>query len=180
MKPSQSLRYNTINFSNISGCSVFLQVSNDRLRVSELIKTFWGQTLSKPEKVRGANQKLVGQPSHQQYRKLHPCQRPLQISARSDHSSARITKNLRGGAFRPPPARARVQTNRVITNFAKKKNNFKTVHALFRVIGQVRSKLIILSSIRFGAARESKTNTFDFGTTFICLAPLVQKVWAEE
>ena len=39
MKPSQPLRYNTIKFSNISGCSGFLRVSNYRLRVSELIKT---------------------------------------------------------------------------------------------------------------------------------------------
>ena len=55
MKPSQSLRYNTINFSNISGCSGFLRVSNDWLRVSELIKTdILRSNLSKHEKVGGA------------------------------------------------------------------------------------------------------------------------------
>ena len=59
MKPSQPLRYNTINFSNISGCSGFLRVSNYQLRVSGLIKTLnrhfeVNQTLSKPENVGGA------------------------------------------------------------------------------------------------------------------------------
>ena len=63
-----------------------------------------------------------------------------------------------------PSCFSRWKKNRVILHFAKKSQVWPTAH--FGVIGQIRSKLVILGIIRFGAKRQTLWYPFHLSITF--------------